>query len=261
MAFPIALIGVAKVAGAFLAKVGIVAAATTAVAVGATALADSPLGKPVVGAVKSVGKTVGKAAKGVWRTAKKIPVLGKVFRGIENLPHAFWSTAKKTPVIGRLCNISEEMFYGFKARFNKGFTELRAIIAKIMAKIVELIFKAMKNLDKETKANGDKAIDRIKKEKKAVSKAAKRDRGAPSAERTQAITRNAPENAKTTVRGERSVVPAAKVTAKEGRPAVTTDIVGKINSAKGMAVPGSVAPVIAAGKELAQKPLEKAARR
>lgn len=170
MAFPIALIGVAKVAGAFLAKVGIVAAATTAVAVGATALADSPLGKPVVGAVKSVGKTVGKAAKGVWGTAKKIPVLGKVFRGIENLPHAIWSTAKKTPVIGRLCNISEEMFYGFKARFNKGFTELRAIIAKIKAKIVELIFKAMKNLDKETKANGDKAIDGIKKEKKYEAK-------------------------------------------------------------------------------------------
>ena len=247
MAIPVVLIGAAKVAGAFLAKVGIVAAATTAVAVGATALADSPLGRPVVGALKFAGKTIGKGAKGLWGAAKKIPVLGNVFKGIEKLPHAIWSTAKKTPVIGRLCNIAEEKFYNFKAGFNKGFVELRAMIAKLKAKLVELLFKVLDSLKKETKENGKKAIDDMKKEKKAVSKSQKKDMETPSRDHTKDISRSEPEPVKTAAKGK--------------APVVTTDISQKINSVKGIAAPGSAAPIIAAGKGVGQKAIEKPVNR
>ena len=252
MAIPVVLIGAAKVAGAFLAKVGIAAAVTTTVAVGVTALADSPLGRPVVGAAKAAGKAAGKVAKGIWGAAKKIPVLGKIFRGIENLPHAIWSTAKKTPVIGRLCNIAEEIFYGFKARFNKGFTELRALIAKIKAKLVELLFKVLETLNKETQKNGKTAEKEIRKEKKEALKTKNKGREAPSHERAKSVTRSEPEVAKTAVKRESPAVTAAK----REKPIVTTDISQKINSVKGMAVPGGSAPVIAAGKGIGQKAIE-----
>ena len=226
---------------------GIAIASVGAVAL--TALSDTALGKTAIVAAKAIGKTAGKVAKGIWGTAKKIPVLGRAFRGVEwaakkvaRIPGAIWGVAKKTPVIGRLCNIAEEMFYGFKARFNKGFTELRALIAKIKAKLVELLFKVLESLKKETQENGKKAIKEMKKEKKPVSKSKNRGKETPSHERAKSVSRSEPAAAKTAVKGK--------------SPVVTTDISQKINSVKGMAVPGGAAPVIAAGKGIGQKAIE-----
>lgn len=245
------------IGAAILIGKGIAIASVSAVAL--TAIADTPVGKAIGGAAKTVGKTVGKVAKGLWGAAKKIPVIGGAFKGIEwaakkvaRIPGAIWGVAKKTPVIGRLCNIAEEMFYGFKARFNKGFTELRALIAKIKAKLVELLFKVLKTLNKETQQNGKTAVKEIRKEKKEAMKAKNKSREAPSHERAKSVTRSEPEAAKTAVKRESPAVTAAK----REKPIVTTDISQKINSAKGMAVPGGAAPIIAAGKGIGQKAIE-----
>lgn len=211
--------------------------------------------------IKGTGRITISLSKKIWSMGKKIPVIGNVFKGIEGIakkvagfPHFIWKNAKKAPVIGHICLLAEELVYNLKTNFNKRFLELRVNIAKIKAIFVELIFKVLKILDKETASNGVKAAAKRKKREKAVSKARKKDREPLSTGKSKDIMRSEPlqDKPKDIAKSVSGEVKEPKAPAAGKNPIVTTDVAEKISSLKGIAVPGNAAPVIAAGKEIGQ---------